>query len=334
MSIVSLPQYIHSRRASEPAPARREQLEAVAEQFEAIFLQQILKQMRKASHALASEDSMRNRELGLMHDLHDEVLAQHLAQKRQTGIAEMLVQQLGGQLESDSDALALSGDWQQAQAEFDSMVASVVRHESAGNAAAISPKGARGLMQLMPATAQEVAADLGLEYSEERLTADPAYNQQLGSAYLGKLLARYDGHKALAVAAYNAGPGRVDQWLQQMGDPRLGEIDTASWIERIPYAETRGYTRSIMRDLKAEVAMVEPQPSQQQPAQRSWHGSAQPAAAIRFPLTANGPVQLDIATQFKSPAARVALQEQGRTTAHASAAFAQPLRVEPKEESL
>jgi len=261
MSIVSLPQHLNSlrQRADGPAAARRQQLEVVSEQFEAMFLQQILKQMRKAGDVLAAGNPMRSRELDTMRDFYDEVLAESLATKRQTGIADMLVQQLSGGLDGTAPvptALglasagpagqhALRGTWQRGmealdnawaagKASFQALVASVIKHESSGNVAAVSPKGARGLMQLMPGTAQDMAAELGLPYSEARLTSDAEYNKRLGSAYLNKLLERYDGHQALALAAYNAGPGKVDEWLQEHGDPRAGDIDAASWVQKIP----------------------------------------------------------------------------------------------------
>lgn len=328
MSIVSLPQHLNSlrQRADGPAAARRQQLEVVSEQFEAMFLQQILKQMRKAGDVLAAGNPMRSRELDTMRDFYDEVLAENLATKRQTGIADMLVQQLAGGGEGRTAAPvasalgglsagqtnglhALRGTWQRGaqaidawadgKANFQALVASVIKHESSGNVAAVSPKGARGLMQLMPGTAQDMAAELGLPYSEARLTSDAAYNQRLGSAYLSKLLERYDGHQALALAAYNAGPGKVDEWLQQHGDPRAGEIDTASWVQKIPYAETRDYTRNILQDLQAATArQAEP------PAQRAALNSA---------------------------AAPVALNNQQRSGGHLSVAFAQPIRIESKE---
>lgn len=326
MSIVSLPQHLNSlrQRADGPAAARRQQLEVVSEQFEAMFLQQILKQMRKAGDVLAAGNPMRSRELDTMRDFYDEVLAESLATKRQTGIADMLVQQLSGGLDGTAPvptALglasagpagqhALRGTWQRGmealdnawaagKASFQALVASVIKHESSGNVAAVSPKGARGLMQLMPGTAQDMAAELGLPYSEARLTSDAEYNKRLGSAYLNKLLERYDGHQALALAAYNAGPGKVDEWLQQHGDPRAGEIDTASWVQKIPYAETRDYTRNILQDLQAATArQAEP------PAQRAALNSA---------------------------AAPVALNNQQRSGGHLSVAFAQPIRIESKE---
>lgn len=101
----------------------------------------------------------------------------------------------------------------------------VIQAESSGDPTAVSPKGAKGLMQLMPDTAKEMAGELGIPYSEERLTADPQYNMALGNAYLNKMLGRYGGNSTLAVAAYNAGPGNVDKWIKEIGDPRKGAAE-------------------------------------------------------------------------------------------------------------
>lgn len=282
MNIHAFPQPHQSglRTLSAPVDARRQQLEAAAEQFEALFLQQILKQMRKAGDVLAADNPMRSRDLDTMRDWYDEALADSLASRGQTGIRDMLVAQLGGaQPVIDEERLSrlydeplpqtsagafqpvlglwrrgteqLAGVWQHGSARFQQLVGSVIRHESGGRVDAISPKGARGLMQLMPDTAREVAAQLGIAYNDARLVNDGDYNRRLGSAYLGSMLDRYAGSEALALAAYNAGPGRVDQWLEVIGDPRNGHLSEAEWVERIPYDETRNYTRSILRDMRA-----------------------------------------------------------------------------------
>lgn len=125
----------------------------------------------------------------------------------------------------------------------------IARQESEFNAAAASPAGARGLMQLMPATAQATAAKIGAPYDPARLTADPLYNATLGTAYLGAMLDNYGGSYILAAAAYNAGPGRVSQWLVTYGDPRRGQVDAVRWIESIPYEETRNYVMRVLESL-------------------------------------------------------------------------------------
>lgn len=106
-----------------------------------------------------------------------------------------------------------------------------------------SPKGAFGVAQLMPGTAADLAREMGV--SVEELQRNPELNRQAGQRYQQQQLDKYDGNQALALAAYNAGPGRVDQWLQTIGDPRTGEITTEEFVSRIPYAETRQYVQNI-----------------------------------------------------------------------------------------
>jgi soluble lytic murein transglycosylase len=125
----------------------------------------------------------------------------------------------------------------------------IARQESEFNQRAISPAGAKGLMQLMPRTAEQVARLVGTDYDERALTADPDYNARLGTAYLRQMLDRYRGSLILTAAAYNAGPGRVDQWLEAFGDPRGAEVDAVVWIESIPFEETRNYVMRVMESL-------------------------------------------------------------------------------------
>ncbi|MBA3323873.1 MAG: lytic transglycosylase domain-containing protein [Rhodobacteraceae bacterium] len=125
----------------------------------------------------------------------------------------------------------------------------IARQESEFNPRAVSPVGARGLMQLMPGTAQEVSGKLGVGYDLGKLTADPMYNARLGTAYLSRMLNAYDGSYILAAAAYNAGPGRVREWLDLLGDPRRPEADAVLWIESIPFEETRNYVMRVLEGL-------------------------------------------------------------------------------------
>ncbi|MGH6864896.1 MAG: lytic transglycosylase domain-containing protein [Methyloceanibacter sp.] len=129
------------------------------------------------------------------------------------------------------------------------LVHALSRQESEFNAAAKSPVGASGLMQLMPATARAVARQYKVTYSADRLT-NAAYNTQLGEAFLNDLIDSYSGSYFLALAAYNAGPGRVKQWMDAFGDPRDPDVDPIDWIERIPFTETRQYVFKIMETLQ------------------------------------------------------------------------------------
>jgi soluble lytic murein transglycosylase len=105
------------------------------------------------------------------------------------------------------------------------------------------------LMQLMPPTATAVAKQLGIPVSLPTLTADANHNIRLGTAYLQEMLTRFDNCLPLAAAAYNAGPHRVAQWLDDNGDPRIGPIDMVDWIELIPVAETRNYVQRVSENV-------------------------------------------------------------------------------------
>ena len=125
----------------------------------------------------------------------------------------------------------------------------IMRQESNFDIGIISPSGARGLMQLMPATAQLVAHRLGEPTSNQLLTTDPAHNMRVGTAYLQQMLDQFGGYVPLAAAAYNAGPNRVNQWLTDNGDPRLGSVSMIDWIEMIPYNETRNYVQRVLENV-------------------------------------------------------------------------------------
>ena len=126
------------------------------------------------------------------------------------------------------------------------LVHALIRQESMFDYKAKSHAGARGLMQLMPTTARSVSKKLNVGYKKSWLTSRPQYNILLGSEYLAQLISRYGGSYPLAIAAYNAGPGRVDTWLKTFGDPRIGDIDLIDWIELIPIYETRNYVQRVM----------------------------------------------------------------------------------------
>ncbi len=126
-----------------------------------------------------------------------------------------------------------------------SLVLGITRQESSFDPLARSGVGARGMMQLMPATASVVARRAG--YGSGSLD-DPDYNMKVGSTYLGQLVAQFSGSYVMATAAYNAGPGRPTQWAGSCGDPRGSATDPLEFIECIPFTETRDY---VMRVLEA-----------------------------------------------------------------------------------
>ena len=125
----------------------------------------------------------------------------------------------------------------------------MVRQESAFDQEAVSRAGARGLMQLMPQTALRVARQLRIPYSRRRLTRDPTYNLRLGQAYLRDRVTDFDGSLILALAAYNAGPMRVERWLRAYGDPGPNIYAAVDWIESIPFTETRNYVQRVLENL-------------------------------------------------------------------------------------
>ena len=131
-----------------------------------------------------------------------------------------------------------------------SLLFAIVRQESAFAPEAMSRVGARGLMQLMPTTAAGIATKLQLPYSIDRLTSDGVYNLTLGRSYIEHMIDEFGGSYPLAIAAYNAGPGRIRQWLREFGDPRGRDISMVDWIEMIPFNETRLYVQRVLENLQ------------------------------------------------------------------------------------
>lgn len=144
-------------------------------------------------------------------------------------------------------------------AAFSAMSSAVVGQESNGQNGRVSPKGALGLMQLMPDTVSTYAPRLGLPVDMGRAQNDPAYNRQIGNAALQDNLQHYGTGAGigLALAAYNAGRGPLEgytdkngqyhqPWLSTIGDPRTGKISLTDWVNRIPFKETREYVQAVL----------------------------------------------------------------------------------------
>lgn len=141
---------------------------------------------------------------------------------------------LGAEVEGVEPALALA----------------IARRESEFDPVVQSGVGARGLMQLMPATAREVSGALGLDYSLARLTDDPVYNAVLGTTYLSWLMNEFRGNPVFVAGAYNAGPSRIHRWVRENGDPTRGDVEgMVDWIEHIPFTETRNYVMRVAESL-------------------------------------------------------------------------------------
>ena len=130
------------------------------------------------------------------------------------------------------------------------VVFSIVKQESAFNPMDISSAKALGLMQVTPDAGRYVAKKYKVAFDQKRLLHDVVYNLQLGSAELGGVIEDYRGSYILAFAAYNAGSGRVREWLERYGDPRDPRVDPIDWVERIPFAETRNYVQRVLENLQ------------------------------------------------------------------------------------
>ncbi|HDZ0832192.1 TPA: transglycosylase SLT domain-containing protein [Klebsiella pneumoniae] len=153
-----------------------------------------------------------------------------------------------------------------------------------------SPAGAMGIAQVLPATAEETAKKHGMQWDPQRFMSDASYNMQIGQLYHQDLTKKYGGNQALAVAAYNAGPGAVDDWINgtnkaeknpallRLGDPNKGEISSDQFIAGIPFSETRNYTMNVLSRAQslppeAEISQIQKMP---------WYQNASPEQKSQF----------------------------------------------------
>jgi soluble lytic murein transglycosylase len=130
------------------------------------------------------------------------------------------------------------------------VVYSIVRQESAFNSRVVSSANAIGLMQVTPAAGRDTAKRFSVSFDQHRLMDDIVYNAQLGTAELGNDIASWHGSYILAFVAYNAGPRRAKEWIDQYGDPRNPKVDPIDWVERIPFSETRNYVQRIIENMQ------------------------------------------------------------------------------------
>ena len=137
------------------------------------------------------------------------------------------------------------------------VVYSIVRQESAFNPRVVSSANAIGLMQVTPSAGRDTAKRFNVAFDKRRLMSDIAYNAQLGTAELGNDIATWRGSYILAFVAYNAGPRRAKEWIEQYGDPRSSKIDPIDWIERIPLAETRNYVQRVIENMQVYRARLD-----------------------------------------------------------------------------
>jgi len=130
------------------------------------------------------------------------------------------------------------------------LVYSIVRQESWFNPKTVSTANALGLMQVTPAAGKYIAGKFNATFDQKRLLSDMPYNVQFGSAELGDVIKDYRGSYIMAFAAYNAGRGRLKEWLAKYGDPRDPKVDPIDWVERIPFSETRNYVQRVMENVQ------------------------------------------------------------------------------------
>jgi soluble lytic murein transglycosylase len=127
---------------------------------------------------------------------------------------------------------------------------SIARQESEFNTNTLSGAGARGLLQVMPVTAEHVCRDYKVKCEIPRLMTDKSYNASMASAYIADRMDEFQGSYVLTLSGYNAGPGRTRQWVREFGDPRDGKMDPVDWIHRIPFEETREYVQKVLSNIQ------------------------------------------------------------------------------------
>jgi soluble lytic murein transglycosylase len=127
---------------------------------------------------------------------------------------------------------------------------SIARQESHFSMKVVSSAQAMGFMQVTPEAGLDTAQKYKVTYNKGRLLSDPVYNMQMGAGELANLFTGYNGSPLLTFAGYNAGRGRVRQWIAAYGDPRDPKIDPVDWAERIPIAETRNYVQRTLENLQ------------------------------------------------------------------------------------
>jgi soluble lytic murein transglycosylase len=139
------------------------------------------------------------------------------------------------------------------------LVFGLSRQESEFNPQAGSKVGAQGLMQIMPGTAKLIARQHGLPFAVSKLKGDPVYNVKMGAAHLGDLIDDFNGSYVLTLVAYNAGPRRAKEWVEEFGDLRGGQVDAIDWVESIPFQETRQYVQKVLQNLHIYRSRLAPQ---------------------------------------------------------------------------
>lgn len=191
---------------------------------------------------LAQRSNNNERELAALAETARDIDYPHLAirlGKKAFGTSNEWIQMISHPLPSLPRGLAVEP----------ALVLAISRQESEFDPNARSHANALGLMQLLPSTARLVARNNGISHSTDKLK-DPNHNMRLGSLYLAELIEKFNGHYPLAIAAYNAGPGRAEEWLERFGDFPTEQDDITRWLEQIPFSETRNYVQRVLENLQ------------------------------------------------------------------------------------
>ncbi len=166
------------------------------------------------------------------------------------------------------------------------LVLGLSRQESEFRSDAVSSANAKGMMQLLNSTARITARKENIPYSADRLLTDPAYNFTLGAAHLSHLIERFGGSYVMVLAGYNAGPHRVDDWVETYGDPRDPDVDPVDWVELIPFAETRNYVMRVLENTQVYRTRLGDEPLGHRLVEDLTRGSASTLDAIGQPIPA------------------------------------------------
>jgi soluble lytic murein transglycosylase len=190
------------------------------------------------------------------------------------------------------------------------LVMGLTRQESEFDPEAMSGAGARGLMQMMPATAKLTARKHGLPFGNKTELFTPSVNVQLGMAHVSDLLTSFGGSYVLSIASYNAGAGRANQWMSTYGDPRATNADVVDWIERIPFNETRNYVQRVLENTQIYRNILAGRDTPNIIASDLKRGgyTAMASAAAQFsssPAPAQSPAPIPAATVATTPAVAV-----------------------------
>jgi len=137
------------------------------------------------------------------------------------------------------------------------LVYAIARQESEFNTITKSSAGARGILQIMPGTARAVCSKYRVKCEVGKLIADPSYNAKLATAYVADTTDDFAGSYIMAIAGYNAGPGRVRDWVGKIGDPRGAGVDPIDWVEMLNVDETRDYVKKVLSNVQVYRAELE-----------------------------------------------------------------------------